>query len=222
MVLLYNVSDRESFEFYDMYLKANNQRKDYIALFVVACNDGNREVSYEEGMSLAQLAGASYYEVSLLNGVNCEVLFKDIAEQIIERKHRYREQLRRDFKQINRQFCKFNIIIITITLLYLILVMTFGISMFLFLSVVFFRSSYDVCPAEKTSIPAIAQVPLWISLILTLCIHFLPMISKSISWPKRKLALTVIALISTLCFLTLLILTLAKVLCAAYLLVVAQ
>ncbi len=65
---------------------------EYYALYIIANNDGavKRQVSYEEGLLLAQMTQTTYYEISTERGTNCEDLFKDIANQLIDLKSKYR------------------------------------------------------------------------------------------------------------------------------------
>ncbi len=71
------------------YLSFNNE---YYALYIVANNDGavKRQVSFEEGLLLAQMTNTTYYEISTERGTNCEDLFQDIANRLIDMKTEYR------------------------------------------------------------------------------------------------------------------------------------
>ena len=65
---------------------------EYYALYIVANNDGavKRQVSFEEGLLLAQMTNTTYYEISTERGTNCEDLFQDIANRLIDMKTEYR------------------------------------------------------------------------------------------------------------------------------------
>jgi hypothetical protein len=61
----------------------------------VANNDAalKREVSFEEGLLLAQMTNTTYYEISTERGTNCEDLFEDIANRLIDLKTEFRLSL---------------------------------------------------------------------------------------------------------------------------------
>ena len=44
----------------------------------------NREVSYEEGLGLAQMNGASFMEVSAHENINVDFLFEQVTEEQFE------------------------------------------------------------------------------------------------------------------------------------------
>ena len=62
-------------------------------MFLVNVTDGERLVSYEEGLHLATLMHASYFEVSVESGTNCEQLFINLANSVIDCKQAYCEGL---------------------------------------------------------------------------------------------------------------------------------
>ncbi len=52
-----------------------------------------RHVSFEEGRILAESFNASYFEVSLEGGTNCEDLFSEVANQLIDVKQKYLDDI---------------------------------------------------------------------------------------------------------------------------------
>ncbi len=78
-MLVYDVTDRQLFEWFRdvMVPKYLSQNPEHFALYIVANNDAalKREVSFEEGLLLAQMTNTTYYEISTKRGTNCEDLF---------------------------------------------------------------------------------------------------------------------------------------------------
>ena len=87
-------------------------------------------------------------------------------------------------------------------------------SLFLILSLLFFRGSYDIC--QENSFPLISQVPLWLSLAFVFFIFMPPLVSQKMTPRKKFMLLLGILALSTLCLITLLTLTLTDVLCPSY------
>lgn len=88
-VVVYDITDRNSFEQVKSYWVDELLRQTDNAHPVKICISGNkadledqRQVSFEEGQELANIYGALFYETSVKSGNNVEDIFKELGNQL--------------------------------------------------------------------------------------------------------------------------------------------
>lgn len=85
-VLVFDVTDRSSFQSLEAWRKmVEDQKNDDIPMFVV-CNkidlEERAKVDDKAAQEYAESIGASYHRLSALNGTGVELLFEDIAKRV--------------------------------------------------------------------------------------------------------------------------------------------
>jgi hypothetical protein len=81
-----------------------------------------KAVSTEEAIELAKEYNVTYFEVNTETGFNCEVLFGNVAESLLDAKVAYMHKLRVDMKETRNQLYKIDFKILAI--MYLVLIFT--------------------------------------------------------------------------------------------------
>jgi GTPase SAR1 family protein len=88
--LIFDVADRNSFEKIRDWMKQIQcfTKKESIAIVLIGnkCDVDNREVSTEEGSSVANEFGLKYFETSALNNTNIEDAFNHLTQDILRLK----------------------------------------------------------------------------------------------------------------------------------------
>jgi GTPase SAR1 family protein len=89
-LLIFDVADRNSFEKVRDWMKQIQcfTKKESIAIVLIGnkCDVDNREVSTEEGQSLADEFSLKYFETSALNNTNIEDAFGHLTHDILRLK----------------------------------------------------------------------------------------------------------------------------------------
>ena len=88
-LIVYDVSDKKSFQLVDKYLDNVYSKKDKkkfpIILIGNKCDlDEEREVSFEEGKKKADSYQIDFYETSAKNNINVENVFKYLTDKIVQ------------------------------------------------------------------------------------------------------------------------------------------
>ena len=88
-LIVYDVSDKKSFQLVDKYLDNVYSKKDKkkfpIILIGNKCDlDEEREVSFEEGKKKAYSYQIDFYETSAKNNINVENVFKYLTDKIVQ------------------------------------------------------------------------------------------------------------------------------------------
>ena len=88
-LIVYDVSDKNSFQLVDKYLDNVYSKKDKkkfpIILIGNKCDlDEEREVSFEEGKKKADSYQIDFYETSAKNNINVENVFKYLTDKIVQ------------------------------------------------------------------------------------------------------------------------------------------
>jgi Ras-related protein Rab-8A len=90
ILLVFDVADRNSFEKVRDWMKQIQcfTKKESIAIVLIGnkCDVDNREVSTEEGQSLANEFSLKYFETSALNNTNIEEAFSHLTQDILRLK----------------------------------------------------------------------------------------------------------------------------------------
>ncbi len=91
IVLVYDVTDRESFEKVNNWIKQINMytQTDKIGIVLLGnkIDIAARDVTSEEGIEMAQTYGIKHFETSVLNNINVEESFKFLTEEIMKKKN---------------------------------------------------------------------------------------------------------------------------------------
>jgi len=86
-LLLYNITDRKSFENLNSWLTEikENTKKDTCIILVGTNSDleDERKVTYQEGKDFATSNGMKFFEVSVKNNVNVKEAFETLVEDIL-------------------------------------------------------------------------------------------------------------------------------------------
>ena len=88
-LIVYDVSDKKSFQLVDKYLDNVYSKKDKkkfpIILIGNKCDlDEEREISFEEGKKKADSYQIDFYETSAKNNINVENVFKYLTDKIVQ------------------------------------------------------------------------------------------------------------------------------------------
>ena len=90
VLLIYNITDRESFENLNSWLtevKKNAEKGTCILLVGVNSDlEDERKVSYQEGKDFATSNGIKFFEVSTKNNINVKEAFEILSEDILNTK----------------------------------------------------------------------------------------------------------------------------------------
>ena len=91
IILMYDITKRESFERIDVWLNLIKQNTNEIPIVLVGNKldqeyneDNGRIVEYSEGEDFAKKKGYDFFEASALDGTNVEKVFIAIAEKVIK------------------------------------------------------------------------------------------------------------------------------------------
>ena len=88
MVIVYDITNRESFEAVDKWMKDARDLRDVDqALIVMAGNKADmgehgRQVSTEEAEAFAKEKEIMFFEISALSGQNVQMLFNEVAKKL--------------------------------------------------------------------------------------------------------------------------------------------
>ena len=88
MVIVYDITNRESFESVDKWMKDARDLRDVDqALIVMAGNKADmgehgRQVPTEEAEAFAKEKDIMFFEISALNGQNVQMLFNEVAKKL--------------------------------------------------------------------------------------------------------------------------------------------
>jgi len=89
-VLVYDITSRDSFEKCQMRLESAKRRGNVKGMFVLMGNKSDlereRQVSFEEGRSLAEEYGSKFFEISAKTGENVNYTIKYIEKEMVERR----------------------------------------------------------------------------------------------------------------------------------------
>ncbi|GFS04979.1 Ras-related protein Rap-1b [Elysia marginata] len=89
MLLVYDVTNRESFEIMDHHLnEVQRMAQEDIVIFLIGNkadnNDSRRQVSYEEGKKYADENGVSFLETSARDNINVNEAFEKFVEAVVD------------------------------------------------------------------------------------------------------------------------------------------
>jgi hypothetical protein len=133
-------------------------------------------VSYEEASDYALSINATYFELSAESGRNCEAVYRQIVEKIIDSKYAYMEKIHSDIKTFiwhdTKQFMVMGV-------LYMILVEIASIYFCLLYYLIWnltLESFYGFCDDKQ---PAYVLIPFFFALIISLAILFPLMVVKT-------------------------------------------
>ena len=138
-----------------------------------------------------------------------------MANQLIDLRLRYRDSLESDKRELFRLINPMILKVFGFGLLFGISEVIVTLSLFLLLSVLFFRKQYQVCQADP--LPAIHQLAFWLAQGLTLLTFMIPLYSKRISIQSKLRIVNVFIGFSGLFALTLTVLFSTDTLCLLYL-----
>jgi len=170
-----------------------------------------RQVSFEEGRILADSLGASYFEVSLEAGTNCEDLFSEVANQLIDMKQKYMDDISKIQNEWQDILSKLGVYVCLITLSFYFTYNTIWMSLYALLSVIFFSNQYSICQTDE--LPKISLLPLWLSFGCVVGFGLF-LIFKKMSYVKRMKLITISFYLAVALFMIMLVLTGTEVLCA--------
>lgn len=96
VVVVYDITDRESFEKLDQWIKTTKDIAPNDVVFTIVGNKLDmasiRKVSSTDGSSFSQTNNASFFEVSAQTGNNVDLLFEDLANKIISKQSEIKEE----------------------------------------------------------------------------------------------------------------------------------
>ena len=101
IILIYDITDKKSFEVADYYLKdlRKSEISNVIPIFLVGNKmdlEEKREITFEEGEKFAKENGLMFCECSAKTGENIDFIFNKLANEINEKS----EELEKEFKII--------------------------------------------------------------------------------------------------------------------------
>lgn len=133
-------------------------------------------MSYEEASEYALSINATYFELSAESGRNCEAVYRQIVEKIIDSKYAYMEKIHSDIKTFiwhdTKQFMVMGV-------LYMILIEIGSIYFSLLFYLIWkftLESFYGFCDDKQ---PAYVMIPFCVGLIISIGIIFPLMIVKT-------------------------------------------
>ena len=104
IILIYDITNKKSFEVADYYLKdlRENEISNVIPIFLVGNKmdlEEKREITFEEGEKYAKENGLMFCECSSKTGENIDFIFNKLANEINEKS----EELEKEFKKIKEE-----------------------------------------------------------------------------------------------------------------------
>ena len=97
IMMVYDITDLESFRYLDSWLKEieKNASKNVYKILIGNKNDMEKErkVSFEKGMEFADLHGMKFFETSAKENKNVEEAFKEMTKDIINSKNKVNEKI---------------------------------------------------------------------------------------------------------------------------------
>ena len=104
VILIYDISDIESFEAVDNWIKSIREiGKDKLPIILVGnkcdLSDDKRQVSLKEGQDKANEFNIPFYETSCKEGINIKEVFEKLIDDIIEKGNK---NINREYKILNK------------------------------------------------------------------------------------------------------------------------
>ena len=106
IILIYDITDKKSFEVADYYLKdlRKSEISNVIPIFLVGNKmdlEEKREITFEEGEKFAKENGLMFCECSAKTGENIDFIFNKLANKIHENKiKKEKEKMEKELKKI--------------------------------------------------------------------------------------------------------------------------
>ena len=137
-------------------------------------------MTYDEAIDFAREYGATYYEINVETGFNCEVLFADVAESLLDAKVAYVQRLRKEVKIKRKHGYKQFLFVVLFLYLCYVLAPTIQVAFIYSFYWLFLRNQFDICAEGKQ--PGIMGLPGFFGPILSYMVPISLFFYKTKKW----------------------------------------